>query len=118
MIGSAFHFGMRPEGELIVRARQVMLSCAFAVVALGTGATAAERFVSAGDGIQLAQTQTKQNRDNRQENRQDTRGNRQDTRGECRDAEGAVGGDKRDCKQDGRQDNRQDNPEEGTSSGG
>ena len=80
-----------------------MLSCAFVVVALGTGAMASDRFVSAGDGIELAQTQTKQNRDNRQDNRQD-----------CRDAEGAVGGDKRDCKQDSRQDNSQ----EGSSNGG
>ena len=95
-----------------------MLSCAFVVVALGTGAMASDRFVNAGYGIELAQTQTKQNRDNRQGDRQDTRGDRQDTRDECRDAEGAVGGDKRDCKQDSRQDNRQDNPDEGTSTGG
>ena len=87
-----------------------MLSGAFVVGALCTGALASDRFVIAGDGIELAQTQTKQNRDNRQENRQDTRGDRQDTRGECRDAEGAVGGDKRDCKQDSRQ--------EGNSTGG
>ena len=53
-----------------MRTLQVMLSFAFVVVALGTGAMASDRFVSAGDGIELAQTQTKQNRDNRQENRQ------------------------------------------------
>ena len=75
-----------------MKALQVMLSCAFVVVALGTGAMASDRFVNAGDGIEIAQTQTKQNRDNRQDTRQD-----------CRDAEGAVGGDKRDCKQDSRQ---------------
>ena len=40
-----------------------------------------------------AQTQTKQNRDNRQDARQD-----------CRGAEGAMGQDKRDCKQDSRTD--------------
>ena len=80
-----------------------MLSCAVVVGALGTGAMASDRFVSAGDGIVLAQTQTKQNRDNRQDTRQD-----------CRNAEGAVGADKRDCKQDGQQDNSQD----ATKSGG
>ena len=52
-----------------MKALQVMLSCAFVVVALGTGAMASDRFVSAGDGIELAQTQTKQNRDNRQDSR-------------------------------------------------
>ena len=84
-----------------MRALQVMLSCVFVVAASGTGAMASsagamgsDRFVSA--DIQLAQTQTKQNRDNRQDNRQD-----------CRNAEGVVGGDKRDCKQDSRQDNSQ-----------
>ena len=82
-----------------MRVLQVMLSCAVVLGALGTGAMASDRFVSAGDGIVLAQTQTKQNRDNRQDSRQD-----------CRNAEGAVGGDKRDCKQDSRQ--------EGNKSGG
>ena len=48
--------------------------------------------------IELAQTQTKKNRDARQRDRDD----RQDTRQDCRQAEGA-GKDKRDCKQDGRQ---------------
>ena len=85
-----------------MRALQVMLSCASVAVALGTSAMASDRFVSTGDGIVLAQTQTKQNRDNRQDSRQD-----------CRGAEGAVGADKRDCKQDSRQDNSQ----EGNSSG-
>ena len=88
-----------------------MLSCAFVVGALGTGATASDRLVNAGDGIQLAQTQTKENRDERQEGRQNTAIK---TGSRCRDAEGAGGGDKRDCKQDSRQDNRQ----EGSSSGG
>jgi hypothetical protein len=75
-----------------MRTLQVALSCACVLVALGSGAMAADRFVNAGDGIQLAETQTKENRDDRQDNRQD-----------CRDAEGVVGQDKRDCKQDGRQ---------------
>ena len=80
------------------------------VVATGAGATASrtssmepDTFVSAGEGVELAQTQTKENRDTRQEGRQDTRGDRQDTRDDCRDAEGAAGKDKRDCKQEGRQ---------------
>lgn len=49
----------------------------------------------------LADTRSK----NRRENRQDDRGrqdNREDRR-DCRDEEGAVGKDKRDCKQDARQ---------------
>ena len=75
-----------------MRALQVTLSCACVVAALGTGAMASDRFVSDGDYIELAQTQTKENRDNRQDSRQD-----------CRTAEGVVGDDKRDCKQDGRQ---------------
>ena len=86
-----------------MRALKVTLSCACIVVALGTGAMASDSFVRTGDGIVLAQTQTKQNRDNRQDTRQD-----------CRNAEGAVGADKRDCKQDGQQDNSQD----ATKSGG
>jgi hypothetical protein len=86
-----------------MRTLRIVLSYAFIVVASGTGAMASDGFVSVGDGIQLAQTQTKQNRDNRQDTRQD-----------CRNAEGAVGADKRNCKQDGQQDNSQD----GTKSGG
>ena len=92
-----------------MRALQVMLSCASVAVALGTsamasgtGAMAPDGFVNT-DAIQLAQTQTKQNRDKRQDSRQD-----------CRNAEGAVGADKRDCKQDGQQDSGQD----ATKSGG
>jgi hypothetical protein len=54
-------------------------------------------------GIELAQTQTKKNRDARQDDRQGDRDDRQDTREDCREGEGA-GKDKRDCKQDGRQD--------------
>jgi len=50
---------------------------------------ASDWFVSAGDGIELAQTQMKQNRDGHQDARQD-----------CQNAGGAVGGDKRGCKQD------------------
>jgi hypothetical protein len=53
--------------------------------------------------IELAQTQTKKNRDGRQDDRQGDRDDRQDTREDCREAEGA-GKDKRDCKQDGRKD--------------
>ena len=66
------------------------------MVVLSAGAMASDRFVSTGDGIVLAQTQTKQNRDNRQDTRQD-----------CRGDQGAVGADKRDCKQDSRQDTSQ-----------
>ena len=82
-----------------MRALQVVLPFAFVMVALGTSEMASDRFVSAGEWIELAQTRTKQNRDERQGDRQD-----------CRAAEGAVGDDKRDCKQDSRQ--------EGSSDGG
>jgi hypothetical protein len=58
-------------------------------VSFGTSAMASDWFVSAGDGIELAQTQMKQNRDGHQDARQD-----------CQNAGGAVGGDKRGCKQD------------------
>ena len=51
--------------------------------------------------ILLAQTKTKDNRDDRQDDRQTDRDDRQDTREDCRETEGA-GKDKRDCKQDGR----------------
>ena len=87
-----------------MKALQAMLSCACVVVAsstgamaMGTGVMASDKFASALDGIELAQTQTKQNCDNRQDSRQD-----------CRNAEGAVGADKRNCKQDTRQDGSQD----------
>ena len=83
-----------------MRTLQVTLS-AFAVVTFGTGAMASDRFV-VGERIELAQTQTKQNRDERQEGRQGTRDERQNTRDDCRDVEGVAGKDKRDCKQEGR----------------
>lgn len=41
----------------------------------------------------------------RRGDRRDDRGGRRDTRQDCRDAEGAIGGDKRDCKQDKRRGN-------------
>ena len=59
--------------------------------------------ISSETPLQLAETQTKENRDDRQEDRQGDRDDRQDTRDDCREAEGA-GKDKRDCKQEGRQD--------------
>ena len=52
----------------------------------------------------LAETATKENRDDRQDDRQGDRGGRQDNRDDCRDEGGAAGKDKRDCKQDGRGD--------------
>ena len=62
----------------------------------------------------LAQTETKENRDNRQDGREDGRDSRQggrdenqndregdrDGRQDCRYEEGVVGADKRDCKRD------------------
>lgn len=61
--------------------------------------------------IVVAETKGMDNRDGRRGGRQDDRGDRQDdrsgdrdTRQDCRQDEGAVGGDKRDCKQEGRQD--------------
>lgn len=81
----------------------MILRCAVVAVAYGTGAMASDRSTSVFDGVELAQTQTREDRDNRQEDRQGDRDDRQDTRGECRDAEGAAGAEKRDCKQDARQ---------------
>jgi hypothetical protein len=52
--------------------------------------------------LMLAETATKENRDDRQEDRQGDRGGRQDNRDDCREEGGAAGKDKRDCKQDGR----------------
>ncbi len=91
---------------LIRQISLVTLTLAIAVTAssqfVGTNlvATSEERSSS---WIELAQTQTKKNRDGRQDDRQGDRGDRQDTREDCRQDEGA-GKDKRDCKQDGRQD--------------
>ncbi|MEP2530948.1 hypothetical protein [Shimia sp.] len=50
-------------------------------------------------GVEMAQTNGMNRRDDRRDDRQDRRGGRQD----CRQEEGAVGADKRDCKQDNRQ---------------
>ncbi len=47
---------------------------------------------------EVAQTNGMDRRDDRRDDRQDRRGDRQD----CRTVEGAVGADKRDCKQDSR----------------
>ncbi len=47
---------------------------------------------------EVAQTNGMDRRDDRRDDRQDRRGDRQD----CRSVEGAVGADKRDCKQDSR----------------
>jgi len=54
--------------------------------------------------LMLAETATKENRDDRQEDRQGDRGDRQDNRDDCRDEGGVAGKDKRDCKQEGRSD--------------
>jgi hypothetical protein len=48
--------------------------------------------------VLLAQTNSKDRRDERQDDRSDDREDRKD----CRDEEGVVGKDKRDCKQDAR----------------
>ena len=71
--------------------------------------------LSESDPLLLAQTESKENRDNRQDGRQDGRDSRQDgrdmnqderdddrdNRQDCRQDEGVVGDDKRDCKQQG-----------------
>ncbi len=54
--------------------------------------------VSADGSFVVALTNGMDRRDDRQDGRQDNRGDRQD----CRAVEGAVGADKRDCKQDSR----------------
>jgi len=91
---------------LVKHVSMVTLTLAIAV-------SASSQFISAhlaGAGIEsnsssveLAQTQTKKNRDGRQDNRKGDRDDRQDTRQDCREDEGA-GKDKRDCKQDERKD--------------
>ncbi len=91
---------------LIKQVSMVTLTLAIAVSAssqfVGTN-LAATSYERSSTWIELAQTQTKKNRDARQDDRQGDRDDRQDTREDCREAEGA-GKDKRDCKQDGRQD--------------
>jgi hypothetical protein len=60
-------------------------------------------FGGQGEPLILAQTQSKDNRDDRQDDRGEDQGDRQDDRGEdqdCRQDEGVVGEDKRDCKQE------------------
>ena len=63
--------------------------------------------------LMLAQTDSKERRDDRQDDRQGDRGDRQDTRDECRDDGGLAGKDKRDCKQEGRQEDGVDGEAEG-----
>lgn len=89
---------------LIKQISLVILTMTMAVSAssqlFGTGRVAATT-EGKSNWIQLAQTKTKDNRDERQEDRQGDRDERGDTREDCREAEGA-GKDKRDCKQDDR----------------
>jgi|KBSSwiStaDraftv2_1062776.scaffolds.fasta_scaffold1226816_1 hypothetical protein len=61
----------------------------------------------------LAQTDSKERRDDRQDDRQGDRGDRQDNRDDCRDEGGLAGKDKRDCKQEGRQDGPDEEKPEG-----
>ncbi len=61
--------------------------------------TAQADTVSTDGSYEVSQTNGMDRRDDRRDDRQDRRGDRQD----CRAAEGAVGADKRDCKQDSRQ---------------
>jgi len=63
--------------------------------------------------LMLAQTDSKERRDDRQEDRQGDRGDRQDNRDDCRDEGGLAGKDKRDCKQEGRQDGPDEEKPEG-----
>ena len=74
-----------------------------ALVPVVQAADSAEQLNSAAP-LMLAETATKDNRDDRQEDRQGDRGGRQDNRDDCRDEGGAAGKDKRDCKQEGRGD--------------
>lgn len=53
----------------------------------------------------LLATDSPDNRQERREDRRDDRGERDDNRQACRDQEGAMGKDKRDCKQEERRDN-------------
>ncbi len=61
----------------------------------------------AAGAVQLAQTQGMERRNDRRGGRQDNRGDRRGDRQDCRQDEGAVGKDKRNCKQDGRQERRE-----------
>ena len=67
---------------------------------------------AAGIRLMLAQTDSKERRDDRQEDRQGDRGDRQDNRDDCRDEGGLAGKDKRDCKQEGRRE-----PDDGKTEG-
>ena len=67
-----------------------------------TNATGQSVFEVEGEPLILAQTQSKDNRDDRQGDRdenQDGRDDNRDGRQDCRQEEGVVGDDKRDCKQ-------------------
>ena len=68
---------------------------------------------AAGVRLMLAQTDSKERRDDRQDDRQGDRGDRQDNRDDCRDEGGLAGKDKRDCKQEGRHDDPDDGKVEG-----
>ena len=94
--------------------RLAITTTAFAL--LGFGATAAA-FQSAPGIAQsgaeapiiLAEgTVGMERRQDRREDRRDDRQDRRDTRQDCRGEEGAVGKDKRDCKQEGRQERNKD----------
>jgi hypothetical protein len=87
-------------------AATVIATASFTIVAQAT-----EQSNTMAPVLILAQTQSKDNRDDRQEDRQDDRGERQDDRGDqrddrqdCKQDEGVAGKDKRDCKQEARQD--------------
>ena len=89
--------------------KTIALTAAVCAVSLAAGFTTIDVVGATGstNSFQMAETVTKENRDDRQDDRQDDRDDRQDTREDCREAEGA-GKDKRDCKQDGRQDRNSD----------
>lgn len=89
--------------------KTMSLTAATCAISLAAGLTAVDVVSATGSTnfFQMAETVTKENRDDRQDDRQDDRDDLQDTREDCREAEGA-GKDKRDCKQDGRQDRNSD----------
>ncbi len=74
------------------------------LLALASSALAPAQAVPVAASL-LVSSDTPNNRQERREDRQDDRGDRNDNRQGCRDDEGAMGKDKRDCKQEERHDN-------------
>jgi hypothetical protein len=96
------------------RSRTTVVAAAVSALVLMMAAGPGEAVAGAA-GISAAplvtQTGGMQRRGGRGGDRQSDRDDRQDTRDVCRGEGGAMGKDKRDCKQEGRQENRGPDPE-------